>query len=191
MERHLRRWRPHVRIVSGCAISSLPRLGSWVRIPSPAPKFFTIDIELRATLRSARCFPTSPVEAGEAWGKRRKANAALRPRTIGGVAMRRCTEPLSSCVRSTTTGLKLSHRIERPVHLFSQGPPTHRHKLTTPALPSNDSFNDLAHRPSPARQPANASGGLTGRGQEGLLQSVFADGPSPALSTHVSMGVRR
>ncbi len=92
-----------------------------------------IDIELRATLRSACCFPTSPVKAGEAWGKRRKANAALLPRTIGGVAMRRCTEPLSSCVRSTTTGLKLSHRIERPVHSFSQGPPTHRYKLNHPS----------------------------------------------------------
>jgi hypothetical protein len=131
---------------------TLPRLGSWVRIPSPAPKFFTIDIELRETPRSACCFPTSPIKAGEAWGKRRKANVALLPRTIGGVAMYRCTEPLSSCVRSTTTGLKLSHRIERPVHLFSQGPPTHRHNLTTPALPSNDSFNDSA--PPTVTRPA-------------------------------------
>jgi hypothetical protein len=56
------------------------------------------------------------------WGKRRKANIALLPRTIDGVAMRRCTEPLSSCVRSTTTGLKPSHRIERPVHSLSRGP---------------------------------------------------------------------
>ena len=65
--------------------TDLPRLGSWVRIPSPAPRFFNIDIELRATLRGRCCFPASPVKAGEAWGKRRKAIIALLPRSITGV----------------------------------------------------------------------------------------------------------
>jgi hypothetical protein len=62
---------------------TLPRLGSRVRIPSPAPKFLKKSNRLERSFRAAFCFPARGSETGEAWGKQQEACRSGRAATFG------------------------------------------------------------------------------------------------------------
>src|SRR5208282_4141965 len=64
-------------------IMTLPRLGSRVRIPSPAPKSLRDFNRLRAALRGRFCFPALGTKAGEAGGKQQKAQSSAVWVTFG------------------------------------------------------------------------------------------------------------
>jgi hypothetical protein len=53
--------------------STLPRLESRVRIPSPAPNFLKEMIGLERSFGAVFCFPDLDDETGEAWGKQQNA----------------------------------------------------------------------------------------------------------------------
>ncbi len=61
------------RIFWRTAFSILPRLGSWVRIPSPAPDFLKKISGLERSFGAAFCFPGLRAVVGEARGKQRDA----------------------------------------------------------------------------------------------------------------------
>jgi len=56
--------------------ATLPRLGSRVRIPSPAPGFLKEIKKLEDALRGVFCFPDIGAKIGEAGGKQRKARSS-------------------------------------------------------------------------------------------------------------------
>jgi hypothetical protein len=62
---------------------TLPRLGSGVRIPSPAPKFLKKSNRLERSFRAVFCFPARVSETGEAWGKQQEACRSGRAATFG------------------------------------------------------------------------------------------------------------
>src|SRR5260370_41020571 len=62
---------------------TLPRLGSRVRIPSPAPNFLKKISDMDRSLGIAFCFPALACSAGEAWGKLREAGCRGRTAAFG------------------------------------------------------------------------------------------------------------
>jgi hypothetical protein len=86
--------------------TTLPRLGSRVRIPSPAPNFLEEINGLKRSSGAASCFPAPLVETGEAWGKEDRSG---RTATFG-----ICRPPMSraghSRQRRTTAGQNLRSR---------------------------------------------------------------------------------
>src|SRR5580704_1010845 len=56
--------------------ATLPRLGSRVRIPSPAPVFLKEISDFERSFGAVGRFPAPNVRAGEAWGSTRKRNLA-------------------------------------------------------------------------------------------------------------------
>lgn len=64
-------------------IFCLPRLGSGVRIASPAPVFLREIKHLANALRGVFCFPGLALESGEAGGKHEEANSSVPQRAIG------------------------------------------------------------------------------------------------------------
>ena len=69
-------------IASRSAIT-LPRLGSRVRIPSPAPNFLREINGLERSFGAVFCFPALVWETGEAWGKQQEACRSGRTATFG------------------------------------------------------------------------------------------------------------
>ena len=65
------------------AATILPRLGSRVRIPSPAPDFSREISFLERSFRAVLCFPARASETGEAWGKQQEACRSGRAATLG------------------------------------------------------------------------------------------------------------
>jgi hypothetical protein len=63
-------------IATSVAFPTLPRSGSRVRIPSPAPNFFKLINESEGSVRDFFCFPASGVKAGEAGGKQQTAEVS-------------------------------------------------------------------------------------------------------------------
>src|SRR3984885_11085265 len=61
----------------------LPRLGSRVRIPSPAPKFLKEISDIVRSFGAFFCFPALACRAGEAWGKLREAGCRGRTAAFG------------------------------------------------------------------------------------------------------------
>ena len=62
---------------------TLPRLGSRVRIPSPAPNFLKEISFLERSFGAVFCFPASLCETGEAWGKQQEEDRSGRAATFG------------------------------------------------------------------------------------------------------------
>ena len=65
------------------ATTTLPRLGSRVRIPSPAPNFLDEVNGLEQFFGAFFCFPASLSEIGEAWGKQDEEGRSGRTATFG------------------------------------------------------------------------------------------------------------
>ena len=78
-------------------IATLPRLGSRVRIPSPAPNFLKEINSLERSFGAVFRFPRPGRETGEAWGKHQKAQSGVLSITFGMVG----TVVACSSVRTT------------------------------------------------------------------------------------------
>ena len=63
--------------------ATLPRLGSRVRIPSPAPNFLKEINDFERSFGPVCRFPAPDVRAGEAWGKHQKAQSSMLSTTFG------------------------------------------------------------------------------------------------------------
>ncbi len=63
--------------------ATLPRLGSRVRIPSPAPDFLNEIIVLKRSFGAVFCFPAHRAGAGEAPGKQPASCRGIRPAAFG------------------------------------------------------------------------------------------------------------
>ena len=88
-----------IRRVGEWAFHLLPRLGSRVRIPSPAPDFLNEIRVLKRSLGAVFCFPAHRVGAGEAPGKQPASCCGIRPAAFGTgdtVISRRSARPAGS-----------------------------------------------------------------------------------------------
>jgi hypothetical protein len=83
----------HRRMLWRLKSAILPRLGSWVRIPSPAPDFLKKMKRLRRSFGAVFCFLGLACRAGEAWGKLREASCRGHTAAfgMGKAPNRRCT----------------------------------------------------------------------------------------------------
>jgi len=72
-----------VKALLAMRFATLPRLGSRVRIPSPAPNFFKNINLLERPFGTILCFPAGLGEPGEAWGKRQREDRSGRMATLG------------------------------------------------------------------------------------------------------------
>ena len=73
----------YCRIPPNRVTAILPRLGSWVQIPSPAPVFLNKFRGLERSFGAVFCFPAHRVGAGEAMGKQPASCCGIRPAAFG------------------------------------------------------------------------------------------------------------
>jgi hypothetical protein len=164
-------------------LSTLPRLGSRVRIPSPAPEILKDFREFRAAPRGRFCFPDRAIKSGEAWGKQPRAHCSVTRRANGEVAISdamcrsrfsnaRCATPnstltsavssdrtLPEALASTTlmvcgaTGKGSPQRRKRGVQLSSRS----RSSSGSPSFGASSSVSIVRGNASETGRPAEVS----------------------------------
>ena len=107
----------------------MPRLGSRVRIPSPAPDFIKELSGLERSFGAAFCFPGLWTGVGEALGKQQGADCGGRPNALGtGLHSNRLPRaglraPLASPIQSSPlTAQRRPRSTATPRHVLKRSP---------------------------------------------------------------------